>query len=513
MKTILKLILTALIIAIFSSCLAQQLVFEKKYTGINILPPCFVYVSGYPRQLKELPDSSILMLGWAQSHDSTGVLGGVVYQEMKKLDKNGNILWTRYFLPDTVPGVNTELWLNSFEVLTNGNILLVGEKLNGSGPGLPLAYVDMLDADGQQLFDTIYYNPSALLKPRCSAKSANGLAIGGYRPTILGQVAYIVKIDSNFTKEWEFQLAEAYGGTYSDFRTIISNPDGSFDCYGQTRWTSSDKFIFLFVRLNSQGQMTMVRTYADSLSPLDFHDACSGTGFRLMMGYCHDMNRSIILMKTDESGNLAWVKKYADTAGALYLPNAIAINHENEILITGEIDYTDPVNPFIIGTDIYLLKTDSAGNKLWDETYGTSLISDSSSWAHWECGWDVVPAMDGSYLLCASDNINATYGPVMSLLKVKEGFSGLKDPSAGQAGGQIYPNPFHDRAVLRLTPGTTLHSGALKVFDLNGKVVMLEKNLKSGTVILSRDGLPDGIYFLMLEDEQKVLYRGKFIVF
>ncbi len=509
MKTILKIIPGLLIVMLCFPALSQQLVFEQKYTGISILPPCFVYRSAYPLQVQELPDNNILMLGWGQSIDSTGVLGGRTYHELKKLDKNGNILWTKYFMSDTVPGVNTELWFKSFHMQDNGNILLVGEKLNGSSPGYPLAYVDMLNPAGEKVFDTIYCSPSVLMKPQCSAKSANGLAIGGYRAFYGDQYAYAIKIDSNFNKVWEFQLDPAYGGTYSDFRTIISNSDGTYDCFGQMRWGISGGYSFLFVRLDSQGHKMLVKTYSDSLT---FLDACAGPGCRMMLGYCAEQDLRILVMKTDVNGNLVWEKRYHDSADVMYLPNAITMNHEDEYLITGEIGYHDPVNMGYIGTDIYLLKTDSAGNKIWDATYGTNFVADSCIWSHWECGRDVVPAMDGSYLVCASDNIDMTYGPVLSLLKIEEGMTGINPRTDMPGFGMVYPNPFHYVAVLQLPPTLSITDGEMKVYDIHGKMVLRLNGRTEKTIIISRNNLPAGVYFYTLEDHNKFLCRGKFMI-
>ncbi|MEI7725712.1 MAG: T9SS type A sorting domain-containing protein [Bacteroidota bacterium] len=510
MKNVYKLAMIMLIVLMSYPVICQQVVFEQKYTGINTLPPCFKYYSGYPTQLQELPDNYILLLGQGQVQDTTGLLGGKVYQEMKKLDKSGNILWTKYFLPDSVPMINTELWFNSFQVMENGNILLVGENLNDPTADLPLANVVMLDPDGEKLFDTIYRSPTVLMKPQCSAKSTNGLAIGGYRAKYGDRTAYAMKIDSNFNKEWTFELDPIYGGLYSDFRTIISNPDGSFDCYGQMRWGTSNGYSFLFVKLNSLGQMTLVKTYSDSLT---FQNACAGPGFRLMVGHYSDQDLRIILMKTDENGNLIWVKKYQDTTNVMYIPQAVTVTQDNEFLITGEIDYPDPVFAGFIGSDIYLLKTDSSGNKIWDETYGTNLVADSCIWSHWECGWDVIPAMDGSYLLCASDNIDATYGPVMSVLKIKEGYTAVNERLGFPGSSTIYPNPFHSQTIVKLSCVTPLSNGILKVFDLNGKIVQTMDGLMSETIVLCRNGLPDGVYFITVEDQQKILYRGKIMVY
>jgi hypothetical protein len=51
------------------------------------------------------------------------------------------------------------------------------------------------------------------------------------------------------------------------------------------------------------------------------------------------------------------------------------------------------------------------------------------------------------------------------------------------------------------------------VFDLNGKIVRTMDGLMSKTIVLSRNGLPVGVYFITVEDQQKILYRGKIMVY
>jgi len=512
MKNIYIIFILALVVLLQGSGFSQQVVFEKKFPGIDILPGNFVYKSGYPRQIEELPDSNILLLGWGYSMDTSGQSASRVYQDLKKLDKNGNVIWTGYFMPDSVPGVNTELTLHSFELMENGNILLTGEKLNGSGSGLPLACIIMLDPDGQQLFDTVYFSDTVLMKPQCSAKSSNGLAIGGYRFKYGDHTAYVLKVDSNFQIEWQFDLHPAYGGLYSEYRTILANADGSFDCYGQMRENPSDPFIFLYVHLNSQGLMTTFKTYADTTSPLTFIDACGGQGFRLMMGYRFDENLRITLFKTDEGGDLLWQKRFSDTANVMYLPRAITVNSQNEYLITGEKDYHDTLYQMWESSDIYLLKTDSSGNKIWDATYGTDLVFDSCQWACWEAGCDVFPAKDGTYLVCASNNIDAVYGPVMDVLKIREGFLGEPIIAPEPDKAILYPNPVKSQARVQLPQSVIVENGMMRILNQLGMEVQRTNGLQGNVVILDCKGLREGLYFYQLLDQDRVVAEGKMVV-
>jgi hypothetical protein len=509
MKAIITYFLIFMIMLLSHPGWTQQLVYEKNYTGINTLPPQFRYYKAQPTHLSEQPDSTILFLGWGESIDTAGSQGGTVYQDFKKLDKDGNIIWADYILPDTTTPVNPELDFYSYQVMNNGNIILIGKQAKAS-PYIQLLYILTLDQNGQKVSDTTYYG-NVVFTPWCSAKGPAGVLVGGYVPYNYNyQHAYAVKIGLDMAKEWEFQLDEATGGNYSKFNTIIANSDGSFDCFGQTRFGSGDPFKFLYVRLNSAGQKTLIKVYPDTASSLEFIDACAGEGFRVLMG---SAGNTIETMKVDDNGNLLWTIKYPDDPLVRYFPGAITLTHEKEFMITAGSYYYDSVYHMPYTSGIYVMKTDSAGTMLWGQDYGSTMTTDSSSWATFEYGKDIVQAKDGKYLVAASDNFNATYGPVLSLIKIAEGYVGVPALPSGSAGAFVYPNPFSSRAKLVLPGNAKVTDGELQIFSVTGGLVRRVKCSGSGPVTISREGLSNGIYFYSYGNHQKVLYRGKFIVY
>jgi len=502
-----------ILLGCYSTGIPQQLVFEKKYTGITILPPCFRYERALPRQLSELADGSMLVLGNCYSIDTTYVNASEIWHDLKKLDAQGNILWTQYIRPDTILNNNVFIDLTSFQVLDNGNILLIGEK-EGSMFGARVVHLILLDPAGTRLFDTTYsngYTNYIYTVPECSARCSDGFVIAGHTFVPYGShEAYILKLDKNYVKQWENKLCLPYS-EYGGYKKIIPRSDGSFDCFGNIRIPSTGKDVMMFERINSNGQMTMLKTYDDSQKYFKMVDAVAGNGYRIMLGYYPDIRYCPLLIKTDESGNVIWQQFYPVAADESILPYSVAINQQNEILVTGEKDYIDTVSQFTTASDIYMMKTDMNGNKIWEAVYGTNNSADSSGWASWEFGYNVVCAADGSYLVLGDDNINKTYGPVLSVLKIAEGQVGTgRIPPMNQS-VLITPNPVHERAEVILGPGSAISDGTFSLFDITGKSVMTINHINTGHFILSRNGQPDGVYFYSLEEGQKIIARGKVI--
>ena len=58
----------------------------------------------------------------------------------------------------------------------------------------------------------------------------------------------------------------------------------------------------------------------------------------------------------------------------------------------------------------------------------------------------------------------------------------------------IYPNPFSNVTTLR--SNDNLKHATLTIYDLYGQIVKQIKNIRRQTIVLSRDDLPSGLYFL-----------------
>ncbi len=74
----------------------------------------------------------------------------------------------------------------------------------------------------------------------------------------------------------------------------------------------------------------------------------------------------------------------------------------------------------------------------------------------------------------------------------------------------IYPNPFSERVTLRTS--RFLKNATCTVYDLQGQVVRQIRNVSGQTIILSRDQLSGGLYFVQLRQENNIVTTGKLIV-
>ena len=107
----------------------------------------------------------------------------------------------------------------------------------------------------------------------------------------------------------------------------------------------------------------------------------------IMAGY-FNANSRISLIKTDEDGKQQWNKQIA-AAGLASKAEAFAVvtTRDSGYAVVGYVD-TDGDGP--LKRDIYLLKTDGFGNKLWSKTFGGSLDDEARA---------VIELSDGSLVV------------------------------------------------------------------------------------------------------------------
>jgi hypothetical protein len=93
----------------------------------------------------------------------------------------------------------------------------------------------------------------------------------------------------------------------------------------------------------------------------------------------------VYILKVDTEGNLIW----ENTFGGSYRDRGVSIKETNDggLIVAGWQDVDDSD---LFQTDAYLLKLDSSGNKLWENNYGG---------ASNDKGVDVVEAADGSFAI------------------------------------------------------------------------------------------------------------------
>ncbi len=227
----------------------------------------------------------------------------------------------------------------------------------------------------------------------CAVQSLDGCnVLAGYTDTLFnGDDAWLIKIDQEGNLLWN----KTYGGTGIDLvSSIIRTDDGGFALAGFTESFGIGYHNAWFVRVDSDGNMLWNRTYGGSKfdevrSILQVND--DGYILAGRTGSYSSSMQNFWLIKTNSAGDLLWNRTYESRA-----------NEEVKIVIPIIDGY------LLIGTkslstdssDILIVQTDFKGNLIWNKVIdGLANNSTVSS---------AVQALDGGFILagysCSSIN-------------------------------------------------------------------------------------------------------------
>ncbi|MEO5645762.1 MAG: T9SS type A sorting domain-containing protein [Bacteroidia bacterium] len=88
---------------------------------------------------------------------------------------------------------------------------------------------------------------------------------------------------------------------------------------------------------------------------------------------------------------------------------------------------------------------------------------------------------------------------------------GIHENNIANESAVVMPNPFNEQTTLRLKE-IHITNGRMELYDVLGNKVREMENLSGNNFIISREGLPAGIYFYTLSQENTVLATGKISV-
>lgn len=105
------------------------------------------------------------------------------------------------------------------------------------------------------------------------------------------------------------------------------------------------------------------------------------------------------------------------------------------------------------------------------------------------------------------NHITGNTGGLLLKLKICETFLGNNE-SENEING-IFPNPFSDQTNLYLPK--KIINGNINIFNSLGQMVREIKNVSTNHVIIERNDLPNGIYYIKVLEENIMVYNGKII--
>lgn len=345
-----------------------------------------------------------------------------------KTDINGKMLWQKAFgtgLMEYALGVATG---------TDGSYVMAGYTDDNASVGT--IWLVKTDANGNKLWDKTFNGNGWERANAIMATSDNGYLITGTTGGSTtgdfsgssGKEMFLLKIDAAGNKQW----IKYYGGGHEVAYAMAASPDGGYVLAGYTMSNSGDVtgnptigMYAWIVKTNASGDLVWQRliphlnlTTARAITP-------SGDGGYIVAGFVvkpelsdngMSNDEDLLVVKLNSDGSIAWQKQY----GGTHQDRANAITPTQGGFICTGITWSNnsgDVSGFSGIQDMWVLKIDNSGNKVWQKTIGGTYFDEASC---------IVPLANNTYIIAGNTqsgklNFSGTDFPMDGLLiKIKD---------------------------------------------------------------------------------------------
>jgi hypothetical protein len=175
---------------------------------------------------------------------------------------------------------------------------------------------------------------------------------------------WLVKVDSSGSIQWNKTYGEA---TADGANSLIQTKDGGYVLAGYSTDNNKSKNIW-FVKTDVIGNMQWNRTYGGDSSWENAYSVVqtNDDGYALAgstNAYSGEVAYDSWLIKTDSDGTMEWNRSYDGDGGFDYAYALIQTSDSGYIFAGNTGGF--------LGQNVWVVRTDSEGNRIWDTTWDT----------------------------------------------------------------------------------------------------------------------------------------------
>jgi predicted secreted protein len=329
------------------------------------------------------------------------------------------------------------------------------------------------DADGNMQWNKTYGGSLAESDAAMCQTSDGGYALVGDTRSFGagGQDLWLVKTDAAGNMEWN----RTYGGTGNDLGiNVVQTSDGGYAVAGYTSSFGAGGSDFWLIKTDAAGNMQWNRTYGGSGTDFCFNVVQTSDGGYVVAGPTTSFGAGgmdVWLVKTDAAGNMQWNQTHGGT-GMDYMDQMIPT-------VGGGYAIAGFTTSFGAGgQDVWLVKTDAVGNMEWNRTYGGTRNDN---------GFHLTQTVEGGYAIIGSTNSFGAGGNDFWLIKT--------DVAGNMEWNQTYGGSGTDdgRSLIQTIDGYAL-AGNTNSFGAGGTDFYVVKTDALGAV---PEGLTIGVMMLL----------------
>jgi hypothetical protein len=311
-----------------------------------------------------------------QTIDGGYIIAGVTYSfgdvrgdiYLIKIDAGGNKLWERTL------GGNNHDEVEAIQQTSDGGYIIAGSTNIGSFiSGANDVYLIKTDAGGNKIWEKTFGGNKSDFATSIQQTIDGGYIIAGYTSSF-GNVypdIYLIKTDAGGNKLWEKTL----GGNGDDAaHSIKQTVEGGYIIAGSTKSYGNGVNDVYLIKTDANGNRAWEKTFGGNSS--DSANSIQQTSDRgyIIAGSTNSYGNGendVYLIKTDAGGNRVWEKTFGGNSSDS--ANSIQQTSDRGYIIAGSTNsYGNGEN------DVYLIKTDAGGNRVWEKTFGGN-SSDSAN--------------------------------------------------------------------------------------------------------------------------------------